>query len=281
MQRKKKLTFLIYSLTIFFMLSSCMPEKKRRVIIVLIDYSASSASTTLDKFIKTIDEDIFANMDQYDYLAVLPIDDGSKREPVKIIDEDLVEKKFTKKTDGFAHAQDSLKGRLDSFVVGESPKIAEILKSQREERKIYTGHTDIIGALQQTPNLIEVNTKDKDVKTKLWDFIVGHNTYKRENIIVLLSDMIHNAEDFSFNSNKKVTSKQYQNYLQQLKQQDKIPDLQNCKIFVIGVTGINSTQIDRIAIFWKDYFKLTNGELKAYGFSVEDKLRKYLKEERN
>lgn len=251
-------------------------EKDRRVMIVLIDYSASTSDAVLDNYVHVVNETILSNLKPYDCLIVVPIDEGSKMQPVKLFYKDLADTTFRNATDGFAHADDSLNLRFKNYVREAAPMIEKELKEQKIKRKRYTYHTDIIGALQQTTNLIEFNSKQgmgKDIK----DFVLGHVKLKSENIIVILSDMIQDSDGLAFGSKKGVTGEQTEIYLNKLVKESRIPELNWCKVFAIGATGKNSIQIDNINFFWRKYFERTNAELKAYGYNVEDKLRKYLK----
>ncbi len=268
-----KILFLLYVFAIS--VSGCgINDKDRRAIVVLLDYSASSSNEVLDEYIRIINEEIVSNMKQYDCLTIMPIDEGSIRQPVKIIYEDLIEKKFIGK-DGFAHAQDSLNMRMVKYMTEIKPKITKTLYNERIKRREYTQYTDIIGAMQQVPDLIELKRKTNAWKES-WNFVVGKTTYKSDNILVILSDMIQDSREFTLNTKRGISEKRSSFYLNQLVKGKKIPDLNNCKVFAIGSTGRNTIQIDNNTAFWKEYFKLTHGELRAYGYDVEDKLRKYL-----
>lgn len=276
----------INALVIFFLiaplLQSCssLVEKKRKVLIVLIDYSASNTDLILESYISIITETIFPNMRQYDCLVVVPIDEGSKMRPVKIIYEDLVEKQFSKRTDGFAHAGDSLRKRFMNYVKETAPKISETLRAQKQVRKEYTEYTDILGAIHQTTNLIEFNADGGTIRD-MEDFVLGKIRLKSENVIILLSDMIQDSREYNFNKKHGIPSEQITPLLDGLKKFNSIPDLSGCKIFAIGATGKTSAQIDNIRSFWTEYFKQTNAELTSYGYNVDGKLRKYLMTESN
>lgn len=252
-------------------------EKDRRVVIVLIDYSASNSEEVLNTYINTITGTILSNLNQYDCLIVVPIDEGSKMQPVKLVNIDLADTTFKKPTDGFAHANDSLNLRFKNYVKEAAPKIDKELREQKIKRKMYTYQTDILGALQQTTNLIEYNSNQGTMKN-IQDFVLGHIKLKSQNIIVILSDMIQDSNDFSFNSKRGVTYKETNSYLKELENQSRIPNLDSCLVFAIGATGKNSTQIDNISFFWKQYFSKSKADLQAYGYNVDDKLRKYLKQ---
>ncbi len=273
----KLIISIILCLILMIFNTSCdqLVEKKRRVFIVLVDYSSSNNEETLNNYIRIVNEIIFSNLNQYDCLTVVPIDEGSKIKPLKLIHEDLVNQKFTQHTDGFSHANDSLRLRFSQYVEKTSPKITEILKIGKIKRKVFTEHTDILGAIQQTTNLIEFNPNGGKLRN-IEDFVLGRTRLKSENIIVLLSDMVQNSQECSFNLKAGFTYNKSVKYLERLKKSNQIPDLKDCKVFAIGVTGRNSNQIDNIAYFWDEYFKLTSAELKAYGYSVEDKLKRYI-----
>jgi hypothetical protein len=286
MQRKiysiTRINILLLFLSIAPLLESCtsLVEKKRKVLIVLIDYSASNTDLVLESYISIITETIFPNMRQYDCLVVVPIDEGSKMRPVKLIYEDLVEKQFSRRTDGFAHAGDSLRKRFISYVKETAPKISETLKTQKQIRKEYTEYTDILGAIHQTTNLIEFNAEGGTVKD-MEDFVLGKIRLKSENVIILLSDMIQDSREYNFNKKHGISPEQTTAFLDGLKKTNGIPDLSGCKVFAIGATGRNSSQIDNIQSFWTAYFKQSNAELASYGYNVDGKLRKYLMTEDN
>lgn len=131
--------------------------------------------------------------------------------------------------------------------------------------------------MRQVSNLTETTTNDEGFLKQTWGFVLGKVKYKSENVIILLSDMIQDTHDCSFNSKHALTITQSNKYLQYLKSQGKIPDFKGCKIFISGATGKNNTQIDNIQAFWTEYFQMTNGDLKAYGYNVQDKIERYLK----
>lgn len=277
-----RINVLLLILCIAPLLEGCtsLVEKKRKVLIVLIDYSASNTELVLESYISIITETIFPNMRQYDCLVVVPIDEGSKMRPVKIVYEDLVEKQFSRRTDGFAHAGDSLKKRFITYVKETAPKISETLKTQKQVRKEYTEYTDILGAIHQTTNLIEFNAEGGTIRD-MEDFVLGKIRLKSENVIILLSDMIQDSREYNFNKKHGVSPEQTTAFLDGLKKVNSIPDLSGCKVFAIGATGRNSSQIDNIHSFWTEYFKQTNAELASYGYNVDGKLRKYLMTEDN
>ncbi len=256
-------------------LSCSTLEKERRNIIVLLDYSASSSDKILREYIRIICEDIAPTMRQYDCLTVVPIDEGSKQEPVKMVFEDFSEKGFNKKSDGFAHAQDSIRKRLDEYRLKIVPKIKTTLRAQHDERKAFISNTDILGAIQQTVNLLEINNDQESFK-RISNFVIGKESYISENIIVILSDMIQDSKEYSFNNLRGISRKQAREYLEQWEKNQMLPNLQASKIFVIGTTGKGALQIDNIKDFWGKYFKKCNADLLAYGYDVENKLRKYL-----
>ncbi|RKR85766.1 hypothetical protein BDD43_6041 [Mucilaginibacter gracilis] len=256
--------------------SGCsLSEKKRRVITVLLDYSASSSEKVLDNYINVVDKDIFASMGPNDCLTVMPIDQASVREPVKLVYEDLTGIKFNRKNDGFAHAQDSIQTRIAAYIKNKQPVIESTLRDQRIKRRDYLYYTDILGALRQTDNMLEVTPQISQWE-ECKNFVIGRTHYTSENVIVILSDMIQDTPECSFNSRAALNYRQAGKYLQELKSSNKMPDLKKCKVFIIGATGRNAVQIDNIRSFWQTYFQMSNADLQAYGYNVEDKLTKYL-----
>jgi len=250
-------------------------QKDRKVVIVLLDYSASSSDDILNQYIGIINNSIFSKLGQYDRMIVMPIDEGSVQEPVKLVDEDLSGINFKHKNDGFAHAQDSVQKRINSYILTREKINTEILRQQRSIRKSFLNSTDILGALRQVTNLTEATNNDGFWK-QAWRFVTGKISYKSDNVIVLLSDMIQDTKDCSFNSKRALTNAQSDKYINYLKTSGKIPDFKGCEIFASGATGRNTVQIDNIRVFWNEYFQMTNGALKAYGYNISDKLDKYL-----
>jgi hypothetical protein len=250
-------------------------EKRRNVLIVLIDYSASADELALDGYISVVTDIILPHMGQFDCLIVVPIDEGSKISPVKLVSEDLVNIGFRKPTDGFSHAEDSLRKRISEYIKMSSSRIRQELKNQKSLRRKYTAFTDIMGGIHQTTNLIEINEQD-DAMKDVEDFVIGRVRLRSENTIILLSDMIQDSHEYNFNRQQGITTEQTLACLEKLKKQQSIPDLSGCNIFVIGATGRTSVQIDNVRYFWQEYFKQANANLHAYGFNVDGRLRKFL-----
>ena len=273
---KKELLTRILLLMIFLTLISCEQNiKKRMNCICLIDFSGSLSEKTLNDYIHTISYDLLRNMDQYDRLIVLPIDEGAKIEAVKLINEDFTEKKFSFQSDGFTHAQDSIIKRINIYVQNEAPRISETLKRQKELRKKFTTRTDIISALKQAKNLMEENNEDSFLK-QVGRFASGKNKMVTENIIVLFSDMINESYDCSFEHMEKFSGKDVAMLINKLEGNNKVPDLKNTKVFVCGRTGRNNAQIETIENFWRQFFNISGATLVAYDYDVGDEITKYL-----
>lgn len=134
----------LFAVLSMIVLSGCgLVTKERKVVIVLLDYSASSSDNILKEYIQIIDKGVLAKLGQYDRLVVMPIDEGSVKEPVKLVDKDLADTSFKHKADGFAHAQDSIQHRIDVYISKQENEISNILTQQRLIRKQFLNSTDI------------------------------------------------------------------------------------------------------------------------------------------
>jgi len=259
------------------MLNACSTGTQERLnCICLIDYSGSLTEQTLNRYIDIITENILENLREKDRLVVLPIDEGAKIEPVKLVFEDLSEKKFSYHTDGYTHARDSLLYRLNKYVKSIQPEIKKKLKQEKINRQKYTYYTDIFSALEQVVALLEHNEPDT-----FWDrlerFVTGKKKLISKNAIFIFSDMIQESKEISFANPTGCTPDEAQFIIDKLNNFNKIPNLEGCVIFVNGRTGISNEQVDNIQNFWIRYFKEAKAELKAYDYDVGHEITAFLK----
>jgi hypothetical protein len=265
-----------FFILIVFLVGGCDTGIHKRLnCICLIDYSGSLSEETLHRYIEIISTDVVRRLGEKDRLTVLPIDEGAKTEAVKLVYEDLTNKRFSFNTDGYAHAADSLAMRLRKFADKTGPEIASKLLREKVAREKYTTFTDIFSALEQTTTLLEHNQPDN-----FWNgierFITGKKRIMSTNVIVLFSDMIQESSETSFAGLEGCTPDEARFAIDKLRAFNRIPDLHGCTIFVNGRTGISNLQVDNIKNFWTQYFKETGAELVAYDYDAGPEINSYL-----
>ena len=271
----KKVDFIIIALVLIIV--GCEQNTKKRInCICFIDYSSSLAENTLDNYVHIISNDLMKNLNRFDRLIVLPIDEGAKLEPVKLINEDFSKMNFSKQTDGFTHAQDSIIKRIHDYVDKRTDNLSAILKLQKENRKRFANQTNIVGAIEQAKILLETSDEDTFLKG-VGRFISGKNRISTENIVVLFSDMINESDDLNFARPGTLSESNVNRLLSKLHSEGKIPNLKGVKVFVTGRTGKSNQQVERIQNFWEKYFELTEAKLMAYSYDVGDEITQYLK----
>ncbi|MDE3057027.1 MAG: hypothetical protein KGJ59_03610 [Bacteroidota bacterium] len=273
--------YLIILVTIAFIFIGCETGTQQRLnCICLIDYSGSLPDKTLQRYIQIISSEIFHHLDEKDRLIVLPIDEGAKTEPVKIVYEDFAEKRFSFPSDGYAHARDSLLKRIRFYVDATSPQIASELETQKEIRKKFTYLTDIFSALEQANILIE-NNQDDTFLGSLGRFFTGKKRIQTTNIIVIFSDMIQESNECSFARPWGCNPKEVKVIIGALKAHDRIPNLLGCKVFVNGRTGKSNLQVENIRNFWIQYFKESKADLLAYDYDSGEEITSFLSHWKN
>ena len=262
-----------------FNLSCSTGEQKRLNCICLIDFSGSLSKDALHGYIHTISSDILQNLDERDRLVVLPIDEGAKTEAVKLIFIDMAEKKFSFPSDGFTHARDRAIKRIREYGVSSAKEIEKELEHQKEARQRFTYYTDIFSALEQAAMLIEKETEDSFWRS-ISRFVRGSKRVIPENMIVLLSDMIHESGGYTFAKQSGCDEHETNKILDELKKYNAIPDLSGCKVFINGRTGRSNLQVENIHRFWVQYFKESKGELLAYDYDSGHEITSYLLQRR-
>ncbi len=265
-----------FFILIVFLAGGCDTGIHQRLnCICLIDYSGSLSEETLHRYIEIISTDIVGHLGEKDRLTVLPIDEGAKTEAVKLVYEDMSNKRFSLTTDGYAHAADSLAMRLKKFADKTGPEIASKLLREKAAREKYTYFTDIFSALEQTATLLEYNQPDTFWKG-VERFITGKKKNISSNIIILFSDMIQESSETFFTVPEGCTPEAARFTIDKLRAFNHIPDLHGCRIFVNGRTGKSNLQVDNIKNFWIQYFKETGAELVAYDYDAGPEISSYL-----
>lgn len=275
--KKVKIPKCIIIPLVLLLASSCNNNTVERLnVICLIDYSQSIDEQTLNSYADIISDDIFINMGQYDKLSVYPIDNGSKILPTKIFSEDLSIQVFGKHSDGFTHALDSIKKRKTEFVNEKILILKKAIIEENIKRSKLSGNTDIINAIEELETLKEHN-EEATFSENVSSLFTGDKHILSKTVIVIFSDMIHENDEYNFANN---TDAEYFNeVLGKLTTDNKIPDLEHCKVIVFGRTGTNNKQIDNVKSFWYSYFDLAKAEILSYEFNNEDFIVKYMKKE--
>lgn len=266
--------FTLLLIAIALTLPSCNDTvEKRRNIICLIDFSGTIKPETLDNYARLISQDLLINMGKHDKLIVLPIDEGAKTNPVYLTYLDLSEQNFENSNDGLTHKSELERKRIHAFLQTKSDSLYHHLIEQKDVRKKFTNYTDIINAIGQISTKLETN-KALSSGEEIWNGIVGETTLDIENILVICSDMIHESKEINFTRAPKT---ELTDYLTELKNTNRIPDLSRITVFVNGRTGVNNEVVENIEVFWKDYFHEANSTLQSYEFDSHNAIIEYLK----
>lgn len=242
--------------------------------ICLIDYSGSLSQETLNLYVRTISSDVLRRLGEKDRLVVLPIDEAAKTEAVQLVSQDLAERKFLYHSDGYAHAQDSLRARLLRFADLTEPNISTQLLREKELRQNFTYKTDILAAIEQAGALAERNEQET-----FWDgakrFVTGRKRIESTNVLLIFSDMIHETGDVSFAGDEGCTPGLADSTLLELQTSGRLPDLQGWTVFVNGRTGKTNAAVDNTRRFWIRYFDLAHARLGAYEYDAGSQIKSF------
>ena len=281
----KKITLILMSCTLLI-LAGCSTEKRKNFVI-LVDNSTSVPEDVMQRYIATILKTILPNMGEKDKLTLQFIDAYSHNKAERIYNFDLAEMDFTNRMDGVNHAVDSSSARLRRYLLQTvKDELANTIIAKRQERKHCGNYTDIVNALNEAKSLVE-NGKNYTSKTdKLLNDAQGNNNYEYETCIVIFSDMVNeNIErTFDFTSFGRLKNEDVNKKVTELKELNKIPDLQGVKVLVYGATSTKeagafaSRQIENVKLFWEIFFHSTGADLKGYGYDTDLELKKYMLE---
>lgn len=261
----KKYKFNFVLLILNFVFFSCTNTvAKRRNIICLVDYSGTITEITMNNYAKIMSKDILLNMGKYDKFIILPIDEGAKTEPVFLAHIDLGNHNFENTSDGLTKKEELEEMRISVYLENLSDSTYNNILGQKEIRKKYTKYTDVLSAIGQVSTKLE-STEIITTSQEIWNGIEGNTTFEIENIIVICSDMLHESKEFNF-TDKNLTIDKLKQILVELKNSNRIPNLNNTIVFINGRTGKNNKVIDNVEYFWREYFKETGAILKSYEF---------------
>jgi hypothetical protein len=270
---RKGLTAILFGLLVF---GGCDTGTVQRLnCICLIDYSGSLSQETLHLYVETIRSDVLARLGERDRLVVLPIDEGAKTKAVNLVSQDLAEKKFLYHSDGYAHAQDSLRLRLARYAEDMGPRVEARLLGEKEVRQKYTYKTDIFAAIEQAAALMEHN-ENETTWDKISHFITGKKRVESTNTLMIFSDMIQESGMASFADSQGVSQALADSALAALESSHHLPDLSNVTVFVNGRTGRTNEQVDTIQDFWLRYFKAAHANLAAYEYDARSQIKSFL-----
>lgn len=277
----KKIT-MILSCTLL-MLAGC-DTIKRNNIIVLIDPTLSVPHSEIEKYITTVQETILPNMGEKDRLTIQFIDGCSQLRAERIYSLDLAEMDFSNSLDGINHATDSSRARLKYYLMNRAKdEIADAIFTKRQERKGCGNYTDIVNALNEAKSLVTKNKNYKNKTEMLLNSALGEDNIEYLTSIVILSDMVNEIESrtLDFTTFGRLKPEDISKKVTELKDLNKIPDLQGTKVLVYGATSTRSAgpfagkQIENVQQFWELYFYSAGAELKSYGYDTRMELKNY------
>lgn len=248
--------------------------RHKRNVICLIDYSGSMNDETVQGYMRVIENDVLENIGEHDRLVVLPIDAASKTRASKICYLDMEDKTFSRATDGFAHARDSITTRIQAFMHTVSATIVREITRQRTARRKYSNYSDIFGSIFQAGSFV-VTDSSRPSPSSTRGFLSGEK-YVSDNVIFIFSDMIHETPDLTFATPHGCPPEKIQPILSGLRKRAVLPDLSGCKVFVYGRTGKSDLEVENTEHFWREYFKAAHADLNAYDYETDNIIASYM-----
>jgi hypothetical protein len=248
--------------------------RHKRNLVCLIDYSGSMNDQIVKGYMKVIENDVLANIGEHDRLVVLPIDGASKTRASKICYLDMEGKSFAQPNDGFAHARDSVKSRINAYMHTVSADIMHEIMRQRQARKKFSNYSDIFSSLFQAGQFVQ-SDPPRPSQSSASGFLSGA-TYVSDNAILIFSDMIHESAEFTFATPRGCPPEKVAPILSTLRKRAVLPELSGCKVFVYGRTGKSNLEVENTEHFWEAYFRATHGELAAYDYETDNVIATYM-----
>lgn len=225
-------------------------------------------------YMGVIEHDVLANIGEHDRLVVLPVDGASKTRASKICYLDMEGKTFSHPNDGFAHARDSVRNRIQAYMRTVSADIMREIRRQRLARKKFSNYSDIFSSLFQAGSFVQ-SEPGRPSQSSATGFLSGV-TYLSENIILIFSDMKHESPEFSFATPRGCPPEKVESILTALRRRAVLPDLSGCKVFVYGRTGKSNLEVENTEHFWKAYFRATHADLIAYDYETDNIIAAYM-----
>lgn len=211
---------------------SASTETTGKVVCVLTDLSESTVNPEIRKIYSENFKTILEEITHGDVLVVGLITQRSVIEPTLCIKYEFSPIVFKHDTQLFMNAElrkanQELKNIKDSLY-----NIVDSVLT-RTNRRIL--HTDILSSLRVAERVFNSFTRQK-------------------RILVILSDMIEDSDTYNFEV-KNITPQSIMNIVETEKQNGRMPNLSNVKVYVIGASAKNSKRFAMIQDFWTAYFK--------------------------
>jgi hypothetical protein len=280
----KTLTIVLF--TALALLASC-GSLKRNNFIVLVDNSLTVPETVFERYIQTIQQSIIAKLGSKDRLTVQFIDGCSQSMAERVYSIDLAAMDFSSDADGINYKEDSAAARLKRFVTDSVvSEIRRVILAKRKERNSNVKNkcsqfTDIIGALNEAKSLIDKKKNYSNSKDKILNDADGKDSYEYVTSIIIFSDMVNENSErtFDFTQMGKLKSDGVEKKVQELKDNDKVPDLANINVVAYGATSTKEAgpfankQIENVKLFWELFFKSAGADLKGYGYDTNAEIK--------
>jgi hypothetical protein len=92
--------------------------------------------------------------------------------------------------------------------------------------------------------------------------------------------MIQESSDFDFSKISEEATR-FEVILDNLTQNNRIPNLNLCTIFVDGRTGKTNAQVENIKNFWTAYFQKSGGNLISYDYDCRKEIENFMQSRLN
>lgn len=267
-------------------LSSC-GSTKRNNFLILIANSLTVPDNVFEKYVQTIQQSIVAKVGSKDRLTLQFIDGCSQSMAERIYSIDLATMDFSNDADGINYKEDSSAARLKRFVTDSVvSELKRVILAKRKERNSNPQNkcsqfTDIIGALNEATSLVEKKRNYNSTKDKVLNEADGNENYDYITSIIIFSDMVNENSERTFNFTQmgKMKIDAVEKKVQELKDMDKIPDLEKINIVVFGATSTKESgafankQIENVKLFWQLFFQSAGADVKGYGYDTDAEIK--------
>jgi hypothetical protein len=252
------------------LLSSCEYKTQSKNIVCLIDFSRSVSEQTFNFYNKSISEQVFLNLGNYDELSIYPVDKASSYQNSLIFNESLIgkENEFADPDDG-VFVLDTIDFKKKLYLNSKKIELEKSLRmvyTVRHKKGGFGEETDLLGALD---NLDGLSKRTPSSNSGLKEYIKDGITFEYRNILIIFSDMINQTSEFDFATWKTVESEAVIECLDKLIAQQRIPkDLTGWEIFIIGATvhDDNKNEFNNIRDFWYKYFTRRGANIIDYQY---------------
>ena len=263
----------------------------RRNIIVLLDVSRSITLEQKEAYINAVTL-IFRNLTVRDRLVISTIDGGAFINPARIMSEDFLQAKtwddLTFKTailsqpkasqdaatppfrrkieDNRSNGKFLQQRRIDTYVRIARPAIRELIERTYLVRKRYANSSNLLWALQNLQSDLETGEESS----------LQEESLTVQNYIVILSDMVHENDEVSFDRPMGILRTEAEQLLLNLRQNNRIPSLNGAHCICIGraKTAVIRSEagVQNIQQFWEGYFSVKNANGRLIAYEAIDKV---------